>query len=65
MPLPLLTTVMAVQVMFETFAKDRCMYQLGSSTDIGISVLVTFVIAGCPHTLYIIKHALDINNIVP
>ena len=34
------------QALFETSAK----YELGSNTEIGMSVLVAFIIAGCTHT---------------
>ena len=47
--------------LFETSAK----YELGSNTEIGMSVLVAFIIAGCTHTTYlkVMKHALGVSTV--
>ena len=46
---------------FETSAK----YELGSNTEIGMSVLVAFIIAGCTYTTYlkVMKHALGVSTV--
>ena len=49
------------QALFETSSK----YELGSNTEIGMSILVAFVIAGCTHTTYlkVMKHALGVSTV--
>ena len=46
---------------FETSTK----YELGSNTEIGMSVLVAFIIAGCTYTTYlkVMKHAIGVSTV--